>query len=436
MEILFVLLTAFILRLININQSLWLDEATTGLVAQMNLSDFFTKFIVNDFHPPLYYVVVKLFSTFLGTSEVALRLPSLIFGLLNVYVVYLIAKRFEGNGKGKIKWPVVPSLFLATSGLHIYYSQEARMYSLATLLVSIIVLNYIDKKWITLSILFILLFLSDYLSMIVVAVLFIYTYFKDIKNLKKFIYSLIPLLVVFLFWLPIFSNQLLSGLAQKEESSNWWNALGPVTFKNVALIPTKFLIGRVSFENKLIYGSVMSIISLIFIYVIGQAKNKLFWSWFGLSLLLGIVISFFVPTLTYFRYLFILPAFYLLLSETKSKYLIGFILLVNILASYFYLTWPKFQREDWRSIKNEIGNTKIVLPVVSQREALKYYGIDEQAIYYSQYSSNLDNEVWLSRYVVDIFDPNDLAVKHLEGLGYNWVEEKNFNGVVLWKYKK
>jgi len=436
MEIFIVLILSLFLRIISLNQSLWLDEATTALVSKMDLKMFFMQFIPNDFHPPLYYNILQAWTYLFGTSEIVLRVPSLIFGILTVYVTYLIASRFEGNSLGKIKWPIVPALFLATSGLHIYYSQEARMYALATLLVSLIFLNYIDKKWLNLSLLFALLFLTDYLSMIVLPVLFIHTYFKDYKNLKKLLLSTIPLIVIFLLWSPIFFSQLDSGLALKTENSSWWNALGPVTVKNVALIPTKFLIGRVSFENKLIYGGVMSIISLFFIYIIGNAKNKLFWNWFGLSLFLGIVVSFFIPTLTYFRYLFILPAFYLLLSETKSKIFIVLILIVNLLSSYFYLSWPKFQRENWRSIKPVVGTNKIITPSTSQNEALVYYDLKNQVVYYKEFSDTKNNsEVWLSRYVTDISDPSNLSVKYLENLGYNWVEEKNFNGVVFWKYK-
>ena len=92
MIITFVLLVSFLIRIVSLNQSLWLDEATTALVARMDLSDFFTKFMPADFHPPLYYLVVNLWSRFFGYSEIALRMPSVIFGVLTVCVVYVIAK--------------------------------------------------------------------------------------------------------------------------------------------------------------------------------------------------------------------------------------------------------------------------------------------------------------------------------------------------------
>lgn len=428
--ILIIIFTSLLLRLISLSQSLWLDEATTALVARMDLSDFFTKFMPADFHPPLYYLVVNLWSSFFGYSEIALRTPSVIFGVLTIYVVYLIAKDL------KYKWPVVPALFLATSGLHIYYSQEARMYSMATFLVSLIFLLFLKKQWFLMSISFVLLFFTDYLSVIAIPVLFLYQFMVNRKDFRKFSILIVPIWTAFLFWWPTLNKQLSAGLSLKESSSAWWNALGPVTIKNVALIPTKFLIGRVSFDNKILYGLIMVIISVIFMYVIGKAKNKLMWYWFAGSLVIGIILSFYIPTLTYFRYLFILPAFYLLLAETKSKVFIGFVLLINLLSSYFYLAWPRFQRENWRDLPSVVASDNIVLPSYSQREALIYYGLEDQITSVDEISKELPNPVWLSRYVVNISDPTDSTRKYLENLGYNWSEETNLNGVVFWKYTK
>ena len=415
-----VLVLGLALRLISLNQSLWLDEATTALVSQMNLADFFTKFMSADFHPPLYYLIVSLWSTVFGYSEIALRAPSVIFGVLTIYTVYLIAK------ETKNKWPIVPALFLATSGLHIYYSQEARMYAMATFLVTCLVYLYLKEKWTLFSVVLVLIFLTDYVSLLILPVLFLY------KGSKKLVYSTVPFIITFFVWLPFLSKQLIAGMSIKD--SAWWNILGPVTLKNVALIPTKFMIGRVGFENKIIYGIVMSIISVFFVYVIGRAKNKLIWSWFGWSLVFGIILSFFIPTLTYFRYLFILPAFYLLLSETKSKVFISCILIINLLGSYFYLTHERFQREDWRGVAEIIGNEKIVFPANSQKEALIYYGKGNQIISGQQLMTNSYQTVWLSRYVWNIFDSSDSTRVYIENLGYNKVTETNFNGVVLFKY--
>lgn len=419
-----VLLFGLILRLISLNQSLWLDEATTSNVAsQLSIVDFFTKFMPADFHPPLYYLVISLWSSVFGYSEIALRIPSVVFGILTINTIYLIGKEIN------LKWPIVPALFLATSGLHVYYSQEARMYAMATWLVSYLILVFIRKKWVIFSIILPLVFLTDYVSVLILPVLFIF----DRKNIKKLLISSIPLMVTFFAWLPILSKQLVAGMSIKD--SAWWNILGPVTFKNVALIPTKFMIGRVNIDNKIIYALVIILISLIFVYVIGKARNKLIWHWLGWSLILGIILSLFIPTLTYFRYLFVLPAFYLLLSESQSKFFIAIILIINLVATGRYLFMPKFHREDWRGLAKAIADEKIVFPADSQKEALIYYNKESQIIRKEQLTVD-DRQIWLSRYVWNIFDPSDLTRKYVEDLGYNKVSESNFNGVVLYKYAR
>ncbi|KKP40663.1 hypothetical protein A2130_03750 [Candidatus Woesebacteria bacterium GWC2_33_12] len=422
-----VLFFGIIFRLIYINQSLWLDEATTAFVAKMPIYDFFTKFMQADFHPPLYYVIIHYWSLIFGTSEIALRIPSVILGTLTVYAVYLIAKEI------KIKWPIIPVIFLATSGLHIYYSQEARMYAMATFLVSYLILVFIKRKWLFFSIILVLIFLTDYVSLLILPVLFLYIFFKHRNQTKTFLIANIPLVITFLVWLPILSKQLVAGMSIKE--SAWWNILGTVTFKNVALIPTKFMIGKISFDNKILYALIIIIISTIFIYVLGKAKNRLNWYWFGLSLLFGILLSFFVPTLTYFRYLFILPAFYLLLSESTSKVFVVIILFINIISSGFYLFNSRFQRENWREVAKEIGNQKIVFPNNSQKEALIYYQKSNQIISIQELMTNSYKQIWLSRYVWEIFDPTDSTRLRLIDMGYNMVLENNYNGVVIQKYE-
>ncbi len=142
MKVAFILIISLFLRLISLNQSLWLDEATTAIVARdYSWGDFLGKFLPADFHPPLYYVLVKLFAGLINNySEVAIRTPSVIFGLLTVFLVYKIGEKIKNERLG-----LFSSLLLAVSPLHIYYSQEARIYVLTTFFVSLSVYFYIKK---------------------------------------------------------------------------------------------------------------------------------------------------------------------------------------------------------------------------------------------------------------------------------------------------
>lgn len=427
-----ILAIGLVLRLISLNQSLWLDEATSALVSKMSIGDMFAKFLPGDFHPPLYYLILKYWVSIFGNSEIALRIPSVVFGLGTIYFAYLIAKKIFDKNVG-----LTTAIILSTSGLAVYYSQEARMYSMAAFLVCAAMYYFLEKKWSIFAILIPLIAMTDYVSLFILPVFLIVGY----KDIKKVIYCFIPTLIIFFAWLPVFVKQIQAGAAVA--GSAWWNILGTVTVKNIELIPVKFILGRISFDNKILYGAIVFFTFIVFGYLLIKARQKTraVWYWLILPVLIGILVSFKVPSLTYFRFLFCLPALYILvaygISKTgKYKYIfLGVVLVINLLSSFYYLTNPKFRREDWRLAASTVGADIVVFPKNSHEEAFIYYGKSSQIVDVS----NIDPKnkvVWLSRYVREITDPNDSTRVKIENLGYTKAKEYNFNGVVFWKYTK
>jgi hypothetical protein len=49
--------------------------------------------------------------------------------------------------------------------------------------------------------------------------------------------------------------------------------------------------------------------------------------------------------------------------------------------------------------------------------------------------NNLTPTVFLLRYVQEIFDPKDEKRAYLEAIGYKFIRQENFNGVVVWEYQ-
>src|SRR3990167_6716122 len=120
-----IIIIALVLRLVNINQSLWLDEGINAVFAgNLSFRQLIFDYPLGDFHPPLYHVILKVFILIFGNSEFFLRLPSVLFGTMTVFVTYLIGKSLFDVRTG-----LIGALLLSTSPLGIYYSQEARMYS-------------------------------------------------------------------------------------------------------------------------------------------------------------------------------------------------------------------------------------------------------------------------------------------------------------------
>ena len=78
-------MAAFGLRIwLGLGLPLWLDESWTAMIAtQPNWADFWRE-VWLDCNPPLYYAVMALWTGVFGASDLALRLPSLIFAALAI----------------------------------------------------------------------------------------------------------------------------------------------------------------------------------------------------------------------------------------------------------------------------------------------------------------------------------------------------------------
>ena len=125
---LFVLL-AFALRVLRVDfQPLWWDEGYSVWFATHPLGQM-AALTAQDIHPPLYYALLHGWIGLLGAGPVSLRLLSVLFGVLAIPAIYLAGRRMLSRRAG-----LIAAFLLAISPLHVYYSQEVRMYGLVALL--------------------------------------------------------------------------------------------------------------------------------------------------------------------------------------------------------------------------------------------------------------------------------------------------------------
>ncbi len=123
-------LIGIVIRVIVANQSLFADELSTywisathslgGVISLMYGTD---KIPHAEITPPMYFVAAW-FTTQFGHSPELLRLPSLLAGALTLPVVYLLGLRTVGRPAALLATAVT-----ALSPFMIYYSAEARSYS-------------------------------------------------------------------------------------------------------------------------------------------------------------------------------------------------------------------------------------------------------------------------------------------------------------------
>lgn len=117
---------AFALRLYRLDaQSLWYDEAVTADLARRSLAEL-TRWTAGDIQPPLYYAIMAGWGRLAGWSEWSLRFPSAFFGVLAAPLLAVLARRLSGR---RVAMMMV-ALLAAVHPLLVYYSQEARMYTL------------------------------------------------------------------------------------------------------------------------------------------------------------------------------------------------------------------------------------------------------------------------------------------------------------------
>jgi len=121
-----IVLLAFSLRVYRLDaQELWGDESVS--VGARRLSEAQVLLGKTDVHPPLYFFTLREAMLLFGTSLFAIRFVSVFWGVLVVPLVYRIGKRAMGRQVGALA-----ALFASVSALQVFYSQEARMYTMAT----------------------------------------------------------------------------------------------------------------------------------------------------------------------------------------------------------------------------------------------------------------------------------------------------------------
>jgi mannosyltransferase len=147
-----VLLLGLLPRVYGLSErSLWFDEAFSWRLIQFPFFDMLNR-VGADTHPPLYFIILKLWAELFGDSAWALRSLSVLFGLTTIWGTYLFTSQTFTGDLGEV--PEVPvgntrsgnsvsrgqaiglfgAALVALSAFQIRYSWEMRMYALAAAL--------------------------------------------------------------------------------------------------------------------------------------------------------------------------------------------------------------------------------------------------------------------------------------------------------------
>lgn len=136
-----IFVVAFLLRTGMLKNSLWLDEAFSVRQASMTQSDIWQDRI-DPAHPPLYYAILHEWMNLFGVGETAVRLPSLLISLVNMGLLYLLARLMFDKDVA-----LVAVSLLALSPLDIWYAAEARMYVLVAFAGLLAAVGLVWQNW-------------------------------------------------------------------------------------------------------------------------------------------------------------------------------------------------------------------------------------------------------------------------------------------------
>lgn len=168
--LLIVLITAFFTRF-NVlgRQNIAFDEGFSLAVAQAPWAVAFNAILSDGVHPPLFYALLKLMTGLYGFTEFGARFIIAVFSVAGVAILYRLGKNACGPTAG-----LFAAALLAVNPLHIWLAQEARMYSLLSLLITANMgffwrgLNYKNRaNWIGLAATAGAIYLTHYFGLLV-----------------------------------------------------------------------------------------------------------------------------------------------------------------------------------------------------------------------------------------------------------------------------
>ena len=116
-------------------ESFWNDEIFTVWIVRQPFAAMWRS-ILADVHPPLYYLVLRAWVALFGSGDVAVRACSAALGVVTIPIAGLGFARLYGTRAGALT-----AAIMAAAPPLVHYSQEARMYALVVLAMTLAVIG-------------------------------------------------------------------------------------------------------------------------------------------------------------------------------------------------------------------------------------------------------------------------------------------------------
>ncbi len=361
--ILIIIISVF-LRLININsEQLWHDEAISIYIAKLQNDDFLSS-VINDIHPPLYYIILRGWIYISGDSVFSCRLLSVIFSVLTLPILYFLGKSLKNE-----KFGILLCFFHTISPFSIYFANEVRSYSLLSLIFTISLYFSLKclknpnkiKFYCYLGISSMLLIYTHYIGVIYVGSLYFGLIFINIRkklNLKYLLTSFLISILFYIPWFPYAIEDFINGVPGYAGGRlNLINLIYWVFYLLVAPIPSditnpyvfNLIIMTLLISIPLILFSFICFLGFLYFYKNKRTNKKNFalkFLFLIMALIFGItiILGFLIP------------------NSFTAKNLIGGLNLVYIIYSfgfYYYFNSPNFENEKLAKTRIKLNSKKL-----------------------------------------------------------------------------
>jgi uncharacterized membrane protein len=365
-----IFIVACIVRLLYLNSAFWYDEACSWAIAKLNFPYDIVNYLWNTDlqHTPLYFFVLHFWMKLFGTSEIAIQSLSVIFGILTVPLSFIVSKKLT-----TIKTSIIIASIISVCPILVYFSTEARMYSLVTFLV-LLSLNYLvdfeqkndAKSLIKLVITNILIpytFVGGILYNLSLAIsYFIYLSKNKKENIIKYLYGflteIILLIPYFILTIHYASIRKLF-VIQHEGNLIFFNIIDIIrNFFGTNIIQNIYWTSETPYNLTLAFTIFVIVPCVYFLYGIFQgfkiSENKFIktlYLIFTLNFLLFVIITYFQVSVLTGRYmLYLLPPLFILAiiglsNKLTQKHLTIFSIIFIICSLWFNITNLKFAKQ-------------------------------------------------------------------------------------------
>jgi mannosyltransferase len=377
------------LRLFHLGaKSLWLDEPATVAIARMSWPQFRAVWWHGEASFQSVYFLLMHGWLRWGNSEAWIRLPSAIFGIAAIPVTYFVARKLIGHGPA-----LASAALLAFSTTHVYYSQDARTYTMTILLVLLSSWFFVqaverdrEKDWLLWTIFSLLAVYGHYFaSLVMVAQAGSLFFYKKPAPWKRMVlHALIILALAMPGMTYVFrtSHEFLTGALNVKPT--------PKQLLHMAL----FLGGS---GEKLVLATILWVAAAMAIWRerLRRDQDDIFWrgmlviSWTVVPIFLVALVSLHYPVFVQRYMIFSLPAALMLAGRGMTalpKRNLGLWLvvllcaasIVNIVRGYYK------PREDWRSATDAIitsaapGDALLIYPFYARPGFDYYYDLRRQ----------------------------------------------------------